>query len=440
MPENMALIEKRRKKERQEWWRKILAYYMMEKIADEKRKAEILRNYAMYHTAIVIEEGMLSLLFRKEPGRMSAMEILEQMEDEDLDSPFGKLLQKVRKEPVSEKETEEAIAEVIDKAPPLILRDVKTERERQEALIQQEKAKQEQNPEARPAPWEPDQQAIRFGRQLRLKLAFLKQVMPAPLFGELVGALAREGHVVNVNALDIPDPPQLRVTYQSYIAEKQARLQVHNNRFVNADNVYTSAAYMLAAYEQKNMPVFNAERADERARELFGSKAFRVYLDTHPGSLVAASQNTFLDITHEGLMKLETEIAVRDETLAAVSRSLRRNASGQTANYHRMLNKMERMAASPVEPSDAEKKALITAIGDYVLKDCAPGSQVGDEAAMKEVLCAARVLMPEERFGRLLEQVNTGRTHPIAADEIRNPNQEAGMQPPQPEGPVLANG
>ncbi len=42
-----------------------------------------------------------------------------------------------------------------------------------------------------------------------------------------------------------------------------------------------------------------------------------------------------------------------------MSKSLRSRASGQTANYHRMLNKMERFVKSPAEPSDEEKKQLI---------------------------------------------------------------------------------
>ena len=65
--ENLAQIERKRKKEREAWWRKILAYYMMEKIAEENRRAEVLRNYAYYHTQLVISEGMMNLLFAKEP-------------------------------------------------------------------------------------------------------------------------------------------------------------------------------------------------------------------------------------------------------------------------------------------------------------------------------------------------------------------------------------
>ena len=438
--EDKVLAEKRRKKAREQWWKRILAYYMMEKMVEERKKEEILRNYAIYHTAIVIEEGMMSLLFFKEPGRMSPMELLEKIEEgESEDSPFRELINKIRKQPMSEEETEEAIAEVVEKAPPMILEEAKAERDRQETIQRQEEERKAREPEARPVLREPDPEAIRYNRQLRLKLAFLKKLMPAILFNELCQGLAREGHVINVNALDIQDPIQPRATYESYIAEKQTQLQAHNSRFVNADNVYTSAAYMLAAYEQKDSPRFNAAQADARARELFGSKAFRVYLDSHPGSLVAASQNAFLDITHEGVMKLEEELTHRDRILGTVSRNLRRNASGQTANYHRMLNKMERFVKSQIEPSDADKKNLVSAIGEYVLKDCAPGSQVGDEEAMMDALCAAQVLLPEDSFAKLLEQVNAGRSKPLTANDVGKPNpeNEAEERELQQDGPVL---
>ena len=123
--EDMALVQKRRKKEREAWWKKILAYYMMQKMADEQAKARLLQAYAFNHILItteeiVIKEGMLSRLFRKEPGRLSAMEILERMaQGEKKDSPFRSLLNKIRQEPMSEEETEKAIAEVIEKAPPM---------------------------------------------------------------------------------------------------------------------------------------------------------------------------------------------------------------------------------------------------------------------------------------------------------------------------------
>ena len=114
-----AELEKKRRKERELWWKKILAYYMMEKMVEEQKKAEVITRYAYYQTQLVIQESMLGALFYKEPGSMSAMEMLEEIsKDEDLDSPFKKLMDKVSEQPMSEKETEEAIAEVIEKAPP----------------------------------------------------------------------------------------------------------------------------------------------------------------------------------------------------------------------------------------------------------------------------------------------------------------------------------
>lgn len=433
-----AELEKKRRKERELWWKKILAYYMMEKMVEEQKKAEVITRYAYYQTQLVIQESMLGALFYKEPGSMSAMEMLEEIsKDEDLDSPFKKLMDKVSEQPMSEKETEEAIAEVIEKAPPKMIEDAKAERERREALQKQEEIKAADHPLARPVVRVPDEAALRYDRMMRLKLAFLKRLMPAVLFNELCQGLAREGHAVNAAVLDIPDRNPAHMTYDQYVEAKKTQMQMHDGRFVNANNVYTSAAYMLAAYEQKDHPPFNAARADERAREIFGSKAFRVYLDSHPGSLVAAAQNTFLDITYDGMVALEQQITARDAVLDAMSKSLRSRASGQTANYHRMLNKMERFVKSPAEPSDEEKKQLIRAIGDYVLTDCAPGSEVADDEGLRDAMCAAGALLPEDSFVKLLEQVNAGRNRPLTPADLGRPNPAPQAQEANREGPVL---
>ena len=120
-----------------------------------------------------------------------------------------------------------------------------------------------------------------------------------------------------------------------------------------------------------------------------------------------------------------------------MSKSLRSRASGQTANYHRMLNKMERFVKSPAEPSDEEKKQLIRAIGDYVLTDCAPGSEVADDEGLRDAMCAAGALLPEDSFVKLLEQVNAGRNRPLTPADLGRPNPAPQAQEANREGPVL---
>ena len=71
-----------------------------------------------------------------------------------------------------------------------------------------------------------------------------------------------------------------------------------------------------------------------------------------------------------------------------------------------------------------------------MLIDCAPGAPSANENAMKEALCAAKVLLPADSFGRLMEQVNAGRERPIAAGEIGEPSAEHGANAPEAEGPV----
>ncbi|MBQ6293906.1 MAG: hypothetical protein IJK77_08570 [Lachnospiraceae bacterium] len=86
-----AELEKKRRKERELMWRKILAFYMMQKITEEQKKVEVIARFAFYQTQMVIEEGLISALFAKEPGRMSAMEMLEELSKEEPDdSAFKK--------------------------------------------------------------------------------------------------------------------------------------------------------------------------------------------------------------------------------------------------------------------------------------------------------------------------------------------------------------
>ncbi|MBQ6293905.1 MAG: hypothetical protein IJK77_08565 [Lachnospiraceae bacterium] len=111
----------------------------------------------------------------------------------------------IGKEPADEAKTQEAIAEVIEKEPPKMIEAAKAEHERRENLERQEAEKAKAQPLARPVLRVPDEAAVRYDRLMRLKLGFLRRVMPQALFHELCQGLAREGHVVNLALLDIPD-------------------------------------------------------------------------------------------------------------------------------------------------------------------------------------------------------------------------------------------
>ena len=68
-------------------------------MAEEQKKAEVIARFAFYQTQMVIEEGLISALFAKEPGRMSAMEMLEELSKEEPDdSAFKKLMNVIGKE------------------------------------------------------------------------------------------------------------------------------------------------------------------------------------------------------------------------------------------------------------------------------------------------------------------------------------------------------
>ena len=68
------------------------------------------------------------------------------------------------------------------------------------------------------------------------------------------------------------------------------------------------------AAEQKDEPVFDEKKAEARAMELTGSKAFRQYMKLHPGSLLAAAQKVKAFVTVEmniGQMIEDVELATR---------------------------------------------------------------------------------------------------------------------------------
>ncbi len=150
---------------------------------------------------------------------------------------------------------------------------------------------------------------------------------------------------------------------------------------------------MLAAYEQKNAANFDEAKADMRAVELFNSRAFRAYIDAHPGNLIAAANGSGLDVTGEEIRKLDEKIRKRDAVLTDVYKEMKKAATGKTPLFYRMMQKLDYFIKPENAPDAEEKKELISVLGEYVTKDCAPNSKEADAVCFAQSMRALKALI-----------------------------------------------
>ena len=171
----------------------------------------------------------------------------------------------------------------------------------------------------------------------------------------------------------------------------------------------TAAAYQIAAWEQKDAERFDEKKADARAMEISGMRAFRTYMQQQPGSLLAAARGTALDFTHDAMLALDAAFTLRDGYLRPARDALKRAASGKSAEFHRMANELDHFLSAEAEPPRETREALIKSLGRYVLAESAPGSRDHDRTSTLSALSALRALTSDRDFARLLETVNRGR-------------------------------
>ena len=422
MTQNPAEEERERKKREKRSWEKILAYYMMQKWEDEQKRG--LKRDSAHAIEVFMEQvaqgrDLTALLFEKKPGQKSLAELLEDMEpDQEEDSPFRKLLHTVRERPWDKQEVRSGVEDCIRRAPGRIL-------ERQRALAA------ENGPES-------EEKRAKEEQRLTREMCFLRGVMPKELYRMLCRELTLQGRLTDPERdfMYVPEREE-RITYEQYTERHRTELQERNGELANMDQVFTSAAYMMAAWEQRNEPEFDEKKADARAMEFFSGRAFRVYMTRHPGSLLAAARNTGLDIISADLTAMEAELARRDALLHSGLNTLKAAIIGKSAAYYRMTNSLDRYAAMNGEVPEAESTGLKNRLAEYVLTEGDPRHQNYDRACVLGAMRALKALTPEQDFSRFLTIVNRDR-EPAAQIDAKELDElpavlEREAEPPQRE-------
>ena len=427
--------EAERKRQADAWWQKVILYYLNqfyhEQVDKELEEAKAESGFQPAMLSYIREKKLVDKLTAKEPGKLSCVELLERMEKyQEEDSPFSSLLRNIKENPEREDKIEESLSRVVEEGPKRILR-----RGRRNAF-------HKKRPQAAREPAPRDEQDPEEAERTRYEMTFLRAVMPGTLYKALCDEMVKQGRMKDPERefLFVPDEPERGgITYEEYAAKHVARPAEREGGGSNLDEVYTAAAYQLAAYEQKNAARFNEQKADARAMELSGSKAFRAYVKEHPGTLLGAAQKTGLEVTQKEFAALEKKLKDRDATLGAVRDAMRASSGGKSAAYHKLVNAMDRFVSSPEEPGNREKNDLSLQLAQFLMTEGAPGGAGYNWETGMMTAKALKALLPKKDFDAFLLQANLTRApeeklDARALDAYSIPSPQTA---PQRSGPVL---
>ena len=431
-------LKRKKRKEEEEWYRKLIAYFMMKKYYVQQEAIQ--NQYSMEIGDMLLtmardlwKAGIFRNLFVKKSGELSPLELLDQLEPKE-GSAYFTLQREMKRQPRDARKLNMALTRVVVEAPPRLIRREEEERRRREEWHRK-------NPHKR---YElvKDERARLYEERLECEMVLLRMVMPPELYQKLCKELEKQGRQFNIEKdfLRVPDKKRelwekakqakeeekqkAELQYQKYTEEKKTDPKEKAGKLINSDDVFTAAAYMLAAYEQKDAAVFDDKKADARAMEISGSRAFRTYMKGHPGSLMAAARNVGVEATHDGIEALSQDLDRRDAILVEARDSLKRMSSGKTECFHRMLNMLNRYVDSDVEPTEQERSGLVTALGNYITTDCAPGSREMDRACFGQAMRSVKALLSERDFDTVIEKVNEGRYPKVKAADFDHPEAE----------------
>lgn len=419
--------EERRRKEA-EWWKKVITYYLYQFYQEQMdREAEKYPHEPLivYMAGYIRERRLMHKLYEKEAGKLSAFELLEKMQKfQEEDSPFRRLYNDLKENPPHEDKINESITRCVEVAPENILK-----RRRRNGIHIRNHGK---------AAEKAGRVSAEEEQRTKYEMTFLRAVMPPELFHKLCAELSKEGREIDPEKDFLFVPEQEGPSYEEYVAQHVTDPREKEGRLGNLDEFCTSAAYMLAAYEQKNAEQFDERRADARAMEISGSKAFRTYMMDHPGSILAAARNTGIENTHQDLMALDAALKQRDTVLGSVRDAMKTKAMGRTGAYHQLMNALDRFVSSPDNPSAQEKSALSMKLAQFIMTEGNPGSLHYDKATCVNAARALKALLPKKDFDSFLETANVGRSKgdQLKAEELEGPAPRA-QEAPAPEGPVL---
>ena len=424
-----AAIRRERKKREEARWQRILAWYMMQQWAD-KQAAELKKYEALPLRLILnhfVKTGSLRERLReKTPGRRSCYELLEDMDRyQEEDSPCRKLLQTLRETPPSDKKIDAAIAECIQKVPERIL-----DRERKRNSVYRAPGGMIAEP------LDPARQA-EADRRLEYEMGFLRAMLPPELFRRLCAEMARQGRLVDPEKdfQYVPDPEPGAISYPEYADRHRVMPEERDGELANRDAVFTAAAYLLAAWEQKDAKVFDERKADARAMELAASRAFRTYMNQQPGSLLAAARNVGLDFTHDAMTAMEAAFAKRDASLLPARDALKKAAAGKSAAFRQMVNALDRFVEAEEEPPRDQRDSLRKQLAEYALRQTSPDLAEGDRTCTLYALSALRALSGAKEFSFVLDTVNSRQTGkaPICPEELDALEAKPADPAPRPE-------
>ena len=419
--------ERERKRREELLWQRVLSYYMyQEYVAKPQAAAEAeLGNAFRAVTGFVDKHGIVSRLFRKNGNEPSPAELLMQFAQyEPKDSPLGQLAEEMRKNPPSEEKVAKAIERVVVEEPTRMFEAAEREKTRRTEWRRMHAKDIKAAGDFELV----DEERVRYERMLEIKMKFLRTVMPPELFKELSHKLETGEYIVDLKKIKEQEEKrkeerekqekQEKKDYKAYVKEKRVEPQEKAGKLANAGDVYSAAAYMLAAYEQKDDPEFDEKKADARAMELSGSRAFKSYMKGHPGNLLAAARGTAVKETSEGVSALDADLSRRDAVLTQTRDSLKKMATGRTACFHKMLNALDHFVNEDTEPTKDERDSLVSALGEYIAKDGSPKSREYDKECFTQAMCSVKALLPDKDFDRVVEQVNVGRDPKVKAADF----------------------
>lgn len=423
-----ALEWEKKKKREEELWKRTLAYFMYQEIVVKpqlKAEAEMYNAYTAT-SRFIVTHGLLNRLFEKKGNEPSPAEMLAEIgQFEPPDSPFGELFQEMKKKPLSEKHLHKALQRVIVEEPSRMILAAEKERER---YTEWQRAQRENKDVA--LDYEPvDKEHVRYMQMLEKKMLFLRTVMPPELFKQLEHKIEAGEYKLDPKVLNDHEKQQEKQKkeqersndYQNYIRQKRVDPKEKAGKLANAGDVYSAAAYMIAAHEQKDDPNFDPEKADARAMELSGSRAFKSYMKGHPGNLVAAARGTALEETSNGVAALDADLTRRDKILTNTRDNLKKMIGGKSESFRKMLNALDRFVNEDTEPSKEETTNLLSAIGTYITTDCSPRSREYNKECFTQAMCSAKALLPDKDFDKVVDMVNVGRSPKVKSADFDDP-------------------
>ncbi len=146
--------------------------------------------------------------------------------------------------------------------------------------------------------------------------------------------------------------------------------------------------------------------------------AFKLPVVKQADKLGGAARGTAVEETHNGVAALDADLSRRDAILVNARDSLKHMATGKTACFHRMLKTLDRFVNADTEPTQQERTGLVSALAEYILSDCAPGSREYDKGCFTQAMRSVKALMPEKEFEKVVERVNVGREPKVKAADF----------------------